>query len=147
MFAGCVSYLNCCETRTLKRNTSNISTVRGLAGCPPHFAEYAEKGRASCTLTKPVALLIGHVRSTSLRLSRASRMDAALKEMCSLRRPPELNRSALKQSSLGHGQVRKTDGAFVNGVLPRRVEPGDEAATELLHLGEGVRLTALIDDA
>jgi tetratricopeptide (TPR) repeat protein len=72
-------------------------------------------------------------------------MDAALEMMFAFRQVRDLELAALKDSSLGHGDCRKAAVTFGNCVLSVRVEPWYETAAELLHLGEGVRLAALVD--
>jgi len=71
-------------------------------------------------------------------------MDAALKKMFTLRQIRDLGLAALKHSSFGDRDVPKTAGTFRNRSLSV-IEIRDEAATELRHLGEGVRLAALVD--
>jgi hypothetical protein len=61
-----------------------------------------------------------------------------------LRQAGDLEVAALKDAGPGHSEVFKTAGTFRNRFLSR-VEPRYEAATEVLDLSEGVRLTALVD--
>src|ERR1700716_185987 len=73
-------------------------------------------------------------------------MDAALKTMFTFRQTRDLDMAALKDSSLGHRQVRKSAGTLGNrGLSP--IQPRYKAATELRYLGEGVRLAPLVDHA
>jgi hypothetical protein len=74
-------------------------------------------------------------------------MDAALKTMFTFRQIRDVDLAALKDSSLGHRDFRKAAGTFGNRVLSWRIELRYEAATEVRHLGEGVRLAALVDYA
>ena len=69
------------------------------------------------------------------------------KTMFTFRQTRDLDMAALKDSSLGHRDCRKAAGTLGNRVLSWRIEPRYEAATELRHLGEGVRLAALVDYA
>src|ERR1700730_3383014 len=73
-------------------------------------------------------------------------MDAALKTMFTFRQTRDLDMAALKDSSLGHREVRKAAVTFGNRGLSV-IEPVYITATELCHLGEGVRLAALADYA
>src|ERR1700720_2682239 len=72
------------------------------------------------------------------------RMDAALKKMFTFRKTRDLALAALKDSGLGHGDIRKAAGTFGNRGLSS-IKVVYEAATELRHLGEGVRLAALVE--
>ena len=73
-------------------------------------------------------------------------MNTALKIMFSLRQPRDLQLAALKDTSPGHGDVFKAAGTFGNRRrLAGAIEARYETAPEFRHLGEGVRLTALID--
>jgi len=72
-------------------------------------------------------------------------MDAALKKMITWRQTCHLELAALKESSPGYRDLAKAAGTFGNRVLSRPVELRYEAATEVLHLGEGMRFAALID--
>lgn len=74
-------------------------------------------------------------------------MDAALKAMFARRQTSDLELAALKEPSSGYRDFAKTALTFRNRLLSRRVELGNEAAAEVLHLGEGVGLAALVDDA
>jgi hypothetical protein len=74
-------------------------------------------------------------------------MDAALKTMFPFRQIRDLDIAALKDSSPGHRDLPKAALTFGNGVLAGPIELRYESATEVLHLGEGVRLAALIDYA
>jgi len=74
-------------------------------------------------------------------------MDAALKKMFTFRQAGDLDLAALKDSGLGHRDVRKAAGTFRNRDLSWRIKRGYKAATELRHLSEGVRLDALVDYA
>src|SRR5947208_13713368 len=49
------------------------------------------------------------------------RMDAALKKMVTFRQTRDLALAALKNSGLGHRDVRKAAGTFGNRVLSRRI--------------------------
>ena len=71
-------------------------------------------------------------------------MDAALKKMFTLRQIRDLSLAALKDSSFGDRDVLETAGTFENRILSV-IEPRYEAAAELRHFGEGVRLAALVD--
>ena len=71
-------------------------------------------------------------------------MDAALKKMFPLRQIRNLGLAALEDSSFGDRDVLKTAGTFGNRILSV-IEPRYEAAAELRHLGEGVRLAALVE--
>ena len=71
-------------------------------------------------------------------------MDAALKQMFTLRQIRDLGLAALKDSSFGDRHVLKAACTFPNRFLSV-IEPRYKAATELRHLGEGVRLAALVD--
>src|SRR6266480_5629428 len=71
------------------------------------------------------------------------RMNAALKVMLSLRQTRNLELAALQDPGLGHIEIAEAAGTFGNRFLSS-IEIVNEAATELLHLGEGVRLTTLI---
>jgi hypothetical protein len=73
-------------------------------------------------------------------------MDAALKTMFALRQTRDLDMAALKDSSLGHREVRKAAGTFGNRGLSV-IESVYKAATELRHFGEGVGFAALVDYA
>src|SRR5947209_233272 len=73
-------------------------------------------------------------------------MDAALKKVFTLLQTRNLDSAGLKDSSLGHRDVGKAAGTFGNRGLSV-IERPYEAATELRHLGEGVRLAALVDYA
>ena len=73
-------------------------------------------------------------------------MDAALKKMFAFLQTRDVDMAALKDSSLGHREVRKAAVTFGNRGLSV-IEPRYEAATELRHLSEGVRLAALVDYA
>ncbi len=73
-------------------------------------------------------------------------MDAALKKMFTFRKTRDLGLAALKDSGLGHREVRKAAGTLGNHGLSS-IKVVYEAATELRHLGEGVRLAALVDYA
>jgi hypothetical protein len=64
-------------------------------------------------------------------------MNAALKEMLSLRKPCELKLAALQDS----GSATFTPW---HGVLVRGVQSGYNATSELSDFGEGMRLAALI---
>src|SRR6266481_3303954 len=70
-------------------------------------------------------------------------MDAALKMMLTPRQPRDLELTALKDPGLGHLEVGKAAGTFGNRLLSS-IEIGYEPAAELLHLGERVRLAALV---
>src|SRR5436190_10231487 len=71
-------------------------------------------------------------------------MDAALKTMCTFRQTCDLDMAALKDSSLGHPEGRKAASTLGNrGLSP--VEPLYKTSAEFRHLGEGVRLAALVD--
>src|SRR6202035_2472717 len=72
------------------------------------------------------------------------RMDTALKEMFALRQTRDLQLAALKDTSPGHRDDLKPARTFGNRLLSM-IEWSYEAAPELLHLGEGVRLPTLID--
>src|SRR5947209_12824333 len=71
-------------------------------------------------------------------------MDAALEIMHSLRQAGDLELAALKDASAGHLDVPEAAGTFRNRCLAV-VEGGYETTPEFRHLGEGVRLTALVD--
>jgi hypothetical protein len=73
------------------------------------------------------------------------RMDAALKVMSAFRQTRDLELAALKDARSCHREFRKTASALGNYFLSWSIEPGYKAATELCNLGEGVRLTALVD--
>jgi hypothetical protein len=73
-------------------------------------------------------------------------MDTALKKMFTFLQTGDVDMAGLKDSSLGHRDVRKAAGTFGNRGLSV-IERPYEAAAELRHLGEGVRLAALIDYA
>jgi hypothetical protein len=74
-------------------------------------------------------------------------MDAALKKIFTLRQARDLDMAALKDSGLGYRDLRKAAGTFGNRILSWRIKTRYKAATELRHLGEGVRLAALVDYA
>ena len=71
-------------------------------------------------------------------------MDTALKKMLTFRQTRDLGMAALKDSGPGHCEVRKAVGSFVNRFLSP-IKRWYKAATEVHHLGEGVRLAALVD--
>src|SRR5438045_4672401 len=71
-------------------------------------------------------------------------MDAALEMMHSFRQACDLQLAALKDASAGHLDVPEAAGTFRNRRLAV-VEGGYETTPEFRHLGEGVRLTALVD--
>jgi len=71
-------------------------------------------------------------------------MNAALKKMFTLRQIRDLGLAALEDSSFGDCDVLKAAGTFGNRILSV-IEIRYEAATEFRHLGEGVRLAALVD--
>ncbi|TLY67038.1 MAG: hypothetical protein E6K45_06315 [Gammaproteobacteria bacterium] len=71
-------------------------------------------------------------------------MDAALEMMHSFRQAGDLQLAALKDASAGHLDVPEAAGTFRNRRLAV-VEGGYETTPEFRHLGEGVRLTALVD--
>jgi hypothetical protein len=73
-------------------------------------------------------------------------MDAALEKMFALGQTRDLGMAALKDSGLGHRDLRKAPGTFGNRALSWRIKPRYKTATEARHLGKGVRLTALVDD-
>src|SRR3981081_1395315 len=73
-------------------------------------------------------------------------MNAALKTMFTFGQSRHLDMAALKDSGLGHRQVRKAVAAFGNHRLSP-VKPIHKAAAELLHLGERMGLATLVDDA
>jgi hypothetical protein len=60
--------------------------------------------------------------SFHLDLRAHPRMNAALKKMFTFGQPRDLDLTALKDSGLGHGNVRKAAGTFGNGVLSWRIE-------------------------
>ena len=74
-------------------------------------------------------------------------MDAALKKVLTRRQTCDLELAALKHSTPGHRDLAEAAGAFGNRVFSRPIELRYEAAPEVLHLGEGVRLAALVDHA
>src|SRR5664279_1641257 len=82
-------------------------------------------------------------RSFHFDLHAHPRMDTALKTVFTFRQTRDLDLAALKDSSLSHRDVRKAAGTFRNRVLSRHIELRYEAATEVRHLGECVRLAAL----
>src|SRR5271157_3317287 len=71
-------------------------------------------------------------------------MDAALEKMSTLREIHDLEIAALENSGLGYRDLRKTASTLWNRLLTRRIEPWYKATAELLYLGEGVRLAALV---
>jgi hypothetical protein len=71
-------------------------------------------------------------------------MDAALKTMFAFLQTRGIDSTGLKDASPGHRNVRKAAGTFGDRGLSVIQRP-DEAATELRHLGEGMRLAALVD--
>ena len=71
-------------------------------------------------------------------------MDAALKKMFTFRQTRDLGMAALKDSGFGDREVLKAIGTFGNCSLSSIKVPY-KAATEVRHLGEGVRLAALVD--
>lgn len=85
-------------------------------------------------------------RLLHLDLHAHPRVDAALESVSSLLQVRDLDFTPLKNTSLGNINVGKTTGAFRNSVLAC-IQAGNEASPELLNLGEGVRLSALIDYA
>jgi len=74
-------------------------------------------------------------------------MDAALKKMFPRRQTCNLELAALKEPSPGYGNLAKAAGTFGYRVLSRPIELRYEAAPEVLHLGECMRLAALVDYA
>jgi hypothetical protein len=72
------------------------------------------------------------------------RMDTALKEMFALRQTRDLQLAALKDTSPGHRDDLKPARTFGNRLLSM-IEGSYETAPEFRHLGEGVRLSTLID--
>ena len=75
------------------------------------------------------------------------RVDAALKKMFTRRQTCDLELAALKESSPGYRNLAKAAGTFGNRLLSGPIELRYEAATEVLDLGKGMRLAALIDYA
>ena len=73
-------------------------------------------------------------------------MDTAFKKVFAGRQACDLELAALKHSSPGYRDLAKAAGTFGNGMLSWAIELRYEAATEVLHLGEGVRFAALIDN-
>src|SRR5580704_15197797 len=71
-------------------------------------------------------------------------MDAALKKMFTRRQTRDLELASLQHTSPGYCDLAKATGTFGNGVLSGPIELRNEAATEVLDLGEGVRLSALV---
>src|SRR5215469_1150613 len=104
---------------------------------------------SSCFHWKARALLVPSRAERSLHIDGHAHpgMDAALKTMRALRQVPDLDFAALENSSLRHSDVGKATCTFGNRVFSRRIESWYEAATELRHLGECVRLAALVDHA
>src|SRR6267378_3154080 len=72
------------------------------------------------------------------------RMNTALKKMFALRQTRDLQLAALKDTSPGHRDILKAAGTFGNRRLSS-IEVPYETAPEFRHLGEGVRLTTLVD--
>src|SRR5579864_1222652 len=75
-------------------------------------------------------------------------MNAALEIVSAFRQACHQRGAALKDSSSGHSYTRGCAVEAGSALGCRRlavVEAGDEPAAELLYLGEGVRLYALID--
>jgi hypothetical protein len=73
-------------------------------------------------------------------------MHAALKTMFAFLQTRDIDSTGLKNASPGHRNVRKAAGTFGDRGLSVIQRPY-EAATELRHLGEGMRLAALVDYA
>ena len=71
-------------------------------------------------------------------------MNTALEKMLALRQTRDLQVAALKDTSPGHRDDLKTARTFGNRLLSM-IEGGYETAPEFRHLGEGVRLTTLVD--
>ena len=71
-------------------------------------------------------------------------MNTALKKMFALRQTRNLQLAALKDTSPGHRNVLEAAGTFGNRRLSS-VEARYETTPEFRHLGEGVRLTTLVD--
>src|ERR1700730_11585762 len=71
------------------------------------------------------------------------RMNTALKMMFALRETRDLQLAALKDTSPGHRDVLKAAGTLGSRRLAA-IERWYETAPEFRHLGEGVRLTALV---
>src|ERR1700730_12039907 len=77
-------------------------------------------------------------------------MNIALKKMFALRQIRDLQLAALKDTSPGHRDVLKPAGTFENRRLSSieatySIGATYETAPEFRHLGEGVRLTTLVD--
>lgn len=71
-------------------------------------------------------------------------MDTALKMMSALRKTRDQQLTTLQDAGPGHRDRLKAAGTFRNDRLPR-IEIRYETTSEFRHLGEGVRLAALID--
>src|ERR1700676_1994514 len=107
-----------------------------LLAVPPRYLVLRAPGSRTLTLA-----CLG---SFHLDFHAHPRMDAALKKMFTFRETRDLALAALKDSGLGHGDIRKAAGTFGNRGLSS-IKVVYEAATELRHLGEGVRLAALVE--
>src|SRR5579864_9239142 len=71
-------------------------------------------------------------------------MDAALKAMYTLRKARHLELAALKDARSGYLHSGEAHSALRYGRLIRSIEPSDKTAAELCHLGERMRLAALV---
>src|SRR6266481_8289593 len=66
--------------------------------------------------------------------------------MLALRQPDDIETAALNDSCPGHRDVLKTAAALRNDAgRAAGIERRQKAVAECFHLGEGVRLTALVD--
>jgi hypothetical protein len=74
-------------------------------------------------------------------------MDATLKKVLSWRQTCDLELAALKHSGPGYRHLAKAAGAFGYRVLSGSIELRYEASPKVLHLGERMRLAALVDYA
>ncbi len=86
-------------------------------------------------------------RVTSQRLSLASKDGCSIEKDVCLSSGPESRHRCLEAFESSHLDVRKAARTFGNRVLSRRIQLRYEAATELSHLGESVRLAALVNYA
>ena len=67
------------------------------------------------------------------------RMDTALEQVYPLRQVGYLDRAALNDPGLRHGDRRKAADTFRHRGFARRIQWREETSTELLDLGEGMR--------